>query len=74
LIFSPRGKIPNPLIPENSSLKGVQRRSERRIFAIQKKEIAGKMSVPDFHRFYHFHLYEVFYRAIFSEFLTHSPE
>jgi hypothetical protein len=37
-----------------------------RIFAIQKKEIAGKMIVCNIHRFLQFLVIEVFYRAIFS--------
>ena len=36
-----------------------------RIFAIQKKEIAGKMIVCNIHRFLQFLVIEVFYRAIF---------
>ena len=34
-----------------------------RIFAIQKKEIAGKMIVCNLHRFLQFLVIEVFYRA-----------
>jgi len=37
-----------------------------RIFATQKKEIAGKMIVCNIHRFLQFLVIEVFYRAIFS--------
>jgi len=34
-----------------------------RIFAIQKKEITGKMIVFNIHRFLQFLVFEVFYRA-----------
>lgn len=37
-----------------------------RIFAIQKKEIAGKMIVCNLHRFLQFLVIEVFYRAVIS--------